>query len=352
MAWNRVNQDLLVVGYGQFEFTKQKDGLILCWSLKNPVYPERIIHTTSGVTSVDFSSTHPNLLAVGMYDGTVAIFDVRRADGKPLVESGQNSGKHSDPVWEVKWVDTNERGERLVSVSTDGRISQWSIKKGLEFTDLMRLKRITNQAKTSDSKNEAFISRLASGLCIDFSPRDPNIYLCGTEDGNIHKCSCSYNEQYLENYFGHSGPIYRIRWSPFHHTTFLSASADWSVKLWKEEEDKPVLVFQSYTDYVSDLSWSPFSSTVFCCVTGDGRLDIWDLHISQHDPLVTLREDGQKFSCALFSQNSPVVVIGNNLGDVTVYKLKNVELFSSAKTSADEQRSRLEKAMSSNDMVE
>ena len=29
-------QDLLAVGYGQFEFTEQKGGLICCWSLKNP----------------------------------------------------------------------------------------------------------------------------------------------------------------------------------------------------------------------------------------------------------------------------------------------------------------------------
>ncbi len=31
-----VLQDLLAVGYGQFEFTGQKGGLICCWSLKNP----------------------------------------------------------------------------------------------------------------------------------------------------------------------------------------------------------------------------------------------------------------------------------------------------------------------------
>lgn len=29
-------------------------------------------------------------------------------------------------------------------------------------------------------------------------------YLAGTEEGHIHKCSCSYNEQYLESYNGHT----------------------------------------------------------------------------------------------------------------------------------------------------
>ena len=34
-------------------------------------------------------------------------------------------------------------------------------------------------------------------------------YLAGTEEGHIHKCSCSYNEQYLESYLGHT---VRNRW--------------------------------------------------------------------------------------------------------------------------------------------
>lgn len=29
-------------------------------------------------------------------------------------------------------------------------------------------------------------------------------YLAGTEDGHIHRCSCSYNEQFLESYSGHT----------------------------------------------------------------------------------------------------------------------------------------------------
>lgn len=50
---------------------------------------------------------------------------------------------------------------------------------------------------------EAFISRRSSGMSFDFSTRDPRIYIAGTEDGPIHKCSTSYSEQYLETYMGH-----------------------------------------------------------------------------------------------------------------------------------------------------
>lgn len=53
---------------------------LICGSgkVRNPEYPERTIRTHSSVTSLDFSERHPTLLAVGMYDGTTAIYDTAR----------------------------------------------------------------------------------------------------------------------------------------------------------------------------------------------------------------------------------------------------------------------------------
>ena len=79
----------------------------------------------------------------------------------------------------------------------------------------MNLKR-NNSSNSSNSLNNnqsieshGWISREASGLSFDFVPNDSNTYVVGTEEGTIHKCSISYNEQYLDNYYGHNGPVYR-----------------------------------------------------------------------------------------------------------------------------------------------
>lgn len=62
---------------------------------------------------------------MGFYDGMVAIYDVRAPTDKPSLESGHASGKHSDPVWKLQWVQrSSEGGEHLVSISTDGRVTQ------------------------------------------------------------------------------------------------------------------------------------------------------------------------------------------------------------------------------------
>eukprot|EP01135_Chromosphaera_perkinsii_P001570 Nk52_evm40s207 gene=Nk52_evmTU40s207 len=328
MTWNEKNPDILAVGYGQFEYTDQRDGLICCWSFKNPEYPERVYKIPCSCTALDFSASQPNLLAAGLYDGTVAIYNVQSKSDTPLLDSQESTGKHSDPAWQIKWVDRErvageQRGEILVSISCDGRITQWSMRKGLEFTDLMKLKRTPNKVKSLVSgagKTEAFISRQAAGMCFDFSQKDTNVYLVGTEDGNIHKCSCSYNEQYLENYFGHSGPVYKIKWSPFHPNIFLSCSADWTVKCWNQDKEAPALSLQSSTNPVNDLDWSPSSPTVFATVS-EGRTEIWDLQVNTLDPLISLQTIDRKMSSVIFARNSEAVVTGDDDGNVTFHRL-------------------------------
>lgn len=144
MSWNKQNEDIIAIAYSESRtFAGNPPGLILCWSAKNPEWPDRIYTSSSPVTSVDFSKMNPGLLAAGFMDGRVVIYDVRHNNSKCIMDDSENNGKHRDPVWELKWVererilgDEQSRNETLVSVSTDGRVTQWMIRKGLEFTGI------------------------------------------------------------------------------------------------------------------------------------------------------------------------------------------------------------------------
>jgi WD40 repeat protein len=121
---------------------------------------------------------------------------------------------HLDPVWNLKWIVRGvERLETLVSISTDGRVLEWNLKKGLVMSKLMDLKK--------SGTGDGWISNAAAGLSFDFHPEDATTYVTGTEDGNIHRCSVSYNEQYLETYSPHAGPVYRLRFSPRWSNVFI-----------------------------------------------------------------------------------------------------------------------------------
>lgn len=56
----------------------------------------------------------------------------------------------------------------------------------------------------------------------------------GTDDGHIHQCSLGSADSYAETYRGHLGGVYALRPSPCLERAFLSASADCSVRLWRE----------------------------------------------------------------------------------------------------------------------
>ncbi|XP_004841550.1 WD repeat-containing protein 78 isoform X1 [Heterocephalus glaber] len=339
LAWNKINPDLLAVGYGHFGFKEQKRGLACCWSIKNPMWPERVYPSPYGVTAVDFSIGTPNLLAVGYYNGTIMIYNVQSSNNVPVLDSSESPQKHLGPVWQLQWIEQDrgttgdDKREFLVSISADGRISKWVIRKGLYCHDLMRLKRTTagSNVKGGDKekKGEALLSRQAPGMCFAFHPKDTNIYLTGTEEGHIHKCSCSYNEQYLETYRGHKvslimGPVYKVTWNPFCPDIFLSCSADWGVIIWQQENLQPLLSFYPTTHVVYDITWSPKSSYIFAAAN-ESRVEIWDLHVSILDPLiVNVANPGIKFTTVLFAKHTDCLLVGDSDGQVAVYELRNM----------------------------
>lgn len=345
--WNSNNKDLLAVSYGDTAPVPiNPGGLVLFWSLKNPTYPERVIRTRQGVTTLHFSSIHPNMVAAGAHDGSVMIWDLRRPSDAPVLRSGSsvsshNDQKHTDIVWETRWVDQGpdkQPPELLVSVSSDGNVLQWSLKKGLEQMLLMPLKRIPNPylgANCVYKHKEGIVSRKSSGFCIDFPRHDPSTYLVGTEDGLVHRCSTSYNEQFLDTYYGHSGPVYRVRCNPFMSHAFLTCSADWTMKLWTTKPphghppETPLLTFQSTDlyDAVNDVVWAPQNSTSFAAAMDDGRIELWDLAEKPLDPIVVHYPQAEKpqrrRTCVRFSPNSPVLVAGDDQGSVDVMRMYN-----------------------------
>ncbi|NXR04547.1 WDR78 protein, partial [Sagittarius serpentarius] len=341
MAWSKVNPDLLAVGYGAFDFKEQKKGLACCWSLKNPMWPERIFRCEHGVTALDFSMGSPNLLAVGMYNGSVAVYNVRSCNDTALLDSSESSNKHTGPIWQLRWVEQDRsatgdgKKERLICISGDGRITEWLIQKRLDCTDLMKIKRTESEKKKlsgeKERKREALIFRQAAGMCFDFHPKNTNFYLAGTEEGHIHKCSCSCSERFLETYRGHKGPVYKVAWNPFSTDMFLSCSADWSIILWHQASQTPILTFSSATAFVHDITWSPKSAFIFAAVN-ESRVEIWDLSVSTLNPVIScLANPRVKFTSVLFAKNTDCLLVGDNKGEVSVLELQNLAAPNSSK---------------------
>ena len=51
---------------------------------------------------LDIHPEHPSLVAAGLYDGTVLVYDLEQNCREPVYKATANTGTHTDPVWQVR----------------------------------------------------------------------------------------------------------------------------------------------------------------------------------------------------------------------------------------------------------
>lgn len=123
-------------------------------------------------------------------------------------------------------------------------------------------------------------------------PGQESIYLVGTEEGAIHKCSKAYSSQYLGTYMSHHLAVYATRWNHVHPKIFLSSSADWTIKVWDHTDPKKPIMNFDLNDSVGDAAWAPYSASVFAAVTDEGKVHVFDLAQNKLLPLCSQKVGG------------------------------------------------------------
>ncbi|XP_038821102.1 dynein, axonemal, intermediate chain 1, paralog 2 [Salvelinus namaycush] len=322
LCWNESYKDLFAVGLGSYDFTKQGRGMLVFYSLKNSTFPEYIYPTTSGILCLDIHKHLPYLVAVGFYDGCVAVYNLKEETLQPIYKSTAKSGKHTDPVWQVKWQkDDMDNNHNFFSVSSDGRVVSWTlVKNELVFTDIIKL---SLAGAVSEGPEGVQLPIMACGTSFDFHKQIDYLFLVGTEEGKIHKCSKAYSSQFLETYNAHNMAVDAVKWNHFHTKVFISCSSDWTVKIWDHTIKTPMFTFDLNAS-VGDVAWSPYSSTVFAAVTTDGKVHTFDLSINKYEaicqqPVVAKKKT--KLTHIEFNPVYPIIIVGDDRGYVTSLKL-------------------------------
>ncbi|XP_006814057.1 dynein intermediate chain 2, ciliary-like [Saccoglossus kowalevskii] len=323
LCWNPRYKDLFAVGHGSYDFMKQTQGMLCFYTMKNPSFPEYIFPVDSGIMCLDMHPEHPYLAAVGFYDGSVGVFNVVEKNIKPLYRSTAKTGKHTDPVWQVAWQkDDLDNNLNFFSVSSDGRVVSWTlVKNELIYTDIITLKLDGTPDEGPDGTQ---IVTLGCGTCFDFHKQTDYLFLVGTEEGKIHKCSKAYSSQFLDTYDAHHMAVYKVQWNNFHPKIFISCSADWSVKIWDSMYTKGPMFTFDLGSSVGDVAWAPYSSTVFAAVTADGKVFVYDLNVNKYEPIceqAVVQKKKTKLTHIAFNPSQPTIIVGDDRGHITSLKL-------------------------------
>eukprot|EP00483_Globobulimina_turgida_P005814 UN05824 len=213
LEWNAVHLDLFGAGYGSYNFNQQSTGMICIYSLKSTAYPEKIISCESGVMSMSFHPKYSSLICVGLYDGSVAVYDVQNRDyDSPIYSSKNPETHHFDPVWGIKWYsDPLQHDLIFYSISSDSEIKIWKMSQN-ELTHETLIKLTTpkisindgdedeDETDEEDGDDDEDENMLALCSCFDFNPFMQHLYLVGTEDGHIMGCNKTYNDGFTRLY--------------------------------------------------------------------------------------------------------------------------------------------------------
>ncbi|KAE8745338.1 hypothetical protein FOCC_FOCC007886, partial [Frankliniella occidentalis] len=273
-----------------YEPTKKFHVTNICW---NPRYHDMfayVLHTASSVMAAEFHHEQVNLLAVGLYDGSVAVYDLQLSQQDPVFRSDSVHNKHCDMVWQVTWGQDTPDGElNLYSVSNDGNVFNWVL--------------------TSSTLHQTTVISL--------------VFLVGTEEGQVFKCSTEYTSMYLLSYSAHHMPVHRIHFNYFLPDIFITCSSDWRIKIWEDGRTEPLFVFDLHCS-VGDVQWAPYSSTVFAAVTLDGKAHVYDLNVSRYQPICVqniVSRKKNRLTRLAFNKKHPLIVVGDERGTVTSLKL-------------------------------
>ncbi|KAF5298180.1 hypothetical protein FQA39_LY02604 [Lamprigera yunnana] len=333
MCWNEDNTDILAVGYGKFYYTERATGMVMLWNIKNPVQPERTYRFPQPVTTLNFSQKNPNLLGIGFYDGNVKVVDVSLIDCYLIGTSGEDSPSF-EPIWRIIWykgTDYFKDTEQIITSCQDGRISYYRNQDTIDlmYEQIMRISRPEGKVKGIETLRQCHIpgipvNRYAAALVICQHPVDGNIYLVGTNEGTIHRCSRNYHHQHLDLFLAHYGPLYEIKFSPFCNKIFLTCGEDWCIRIWADGITEPLFELIKEMQSIQSVDWSPTHPTIIAHVSGC-NIYIWDIQRKIYHPQsITLNPTSCRNTVILFAKNGRSIVVGDVEGNVHVMALNDL----------------------------
>jgi dynein intermediate chain len=327
--WSPKFKELLLASYTKNPSAPHEpDGVVQVWNMHLQDRPELTFHAQSDILTAKFSPFHPNLIVGGAYSGQVLLWDTRSRSPAPVQKTPLTGSGHTHPVYSVDMVGT-QNANNIISVSTDGAVCGWSVDMLSQPQESLTLL-APPPAKTED----------LSPTCMAFPQADPTFFLVGSEEGTIFPChrydraGAKAGVDARVAYKGHAAPVLSVDFHPARGPVdlgdlVLSASLDWSVKLWKVRAPaatsgiaagqpggatsvglvsgaggnvvdgyvvSPLMEFVR-EDVVYDAKWSPTRPGVFSLVDGAGWVEVWDLTVETEEPVARIspsqRKDGR-----------------------------------------------------------
>lgn len=125
----------------------------------------------------------------------------------------------------------------------------------------------------------------------------------------------------LTTFAAHDGEVREVVFAP-DGRTFVSCSADGSVKIWDSDMFQPIAALLGHTDGVFSVAWSPNGQWI-ASASADGTVMVWD--VATAEPVHTLRGHRGAVMAIDFVTDGDLLVSGGRDGDLRVWDVTTGE---------------------------
>jgi len=320
IGWHPEGPTKIVGSYSNLRFQRMTDEMPMAsfiWDINERNVPITELRTPSPLICCQYNHKNADTLVGGCYNGLLKYYDLRK--GPTPVGTSSVEISHYDPVYDVVWLQS-KTGTECASVSSDGRLLFWDVRKMNEVVDECIL--------TDGGKEDP---KTLGGVSLEWMQEaGPTKYLVGTEHGMILSASRKpkkpvevstwFGSEERGGYGRHFGPVYSVKRNPFHPKFFLSVG-DWCAKVWMEELKGPMLQTPYYPSFLSAASWSPTRAGVFFLCRQDGRLDTWDYFYRMNEVSLSQKVSDCALTTMSVQAGGSFAAIGDSEGCITLMQL-------------------------------
>lgn len=321
ICWHPEGPNKLAAAYSILAFQKMDADTPVAsyiWDVNNPNTPDQELLPSSPLCTLVYNTKSSDHLVGGCYNGLVSFWDLRK--GSAPVATSQIEQSHNDPVYDISWIQSRT-GNECCSVSTDGQILWWDVRKLADGpTDSMLLQQ--------DDQSTVF-----GGCSLGYrSDAGATRFLVGSEQGQIlsleRKAKKDFESQKsIRSIYGaetgrHHGPIYTVERNPFNVKYMLSVG-DWTARVWMEDLKSPILSTRYDGSYLTAGCWSPTRPGVFFTTKMDGTLDVWDLYYRHNAPVFPTKIGEAGLSSVAVQNQGRLVAVGAMDGAITLLSLSD-----------------------------
>lgn len=294
----------------------------------------RQFEINSCVTCLSYHPTEPSIMAVGLYNGDVVLWDL--ADEASITPI--QICTHGDTVKSLLWkTRTINDPHLLITSSADGYIFIHKLTANFTMSNLYKRYKIIKEhnpaentrPQSSGGRKERAAEAGLSITCIDFSIKYPSIFIAGTLCGGVYKCSLDSTtsiqgdntliDPVIDEYERFEGSVTSIKCCPLSNI-FVSTGTNMEIRIYDiDKENVQRIITVEHT--IVGLCWFTPNKYVISAYGADSVVRFYNTKNGLIIPQLKIESNNKNISCLDFNIKRNVAALADIQGILEIFTM-------------------------------